>query len=65
MPRNRYRRRRQLSRILLPVSVGLLAVCALVFVLAIEGVPVPEPVLFVAFALFFAIAVSAIAASVA
>ena len=65
MPRNRYRRRRQLSWILLPVAVGLLAACALVFVLAIEGVPVPEPVLFVAIAMFFAIAVSAIAASVA
>lgn len=63
MPRNR--RRRRYVRFALPVAVGVLAACALVFVLAIEGVPVPEPVLFVAFALFFAIAVTAIAASVA
>ncbi len=64
MPRNRYRRRRQLSRVLLPVAVGLLAACALVFVLAIEGVPVPEPVLFTAFAIFVVIALTATAASV-
>ena len=63
MPRNRSRRR-QLSEILLPVEVGLLAACTLVFILANEGVPVPEPVLFVAIAMYFAIAVSAIAASV-
>lgn len=64
MPRNRYCRRRQLSRILLPVAVGMLAACAPIFVLAIEGVPVPEPVLLVAFATFVAIVVTAVAASV-
>lgn len=63
MPRNRSRRR-QLSRILLPVALGLLAACTLVFILAIEGVPVPEPMLFVAIAMYFAIALSAFAASV-
>lgn len=56
MPRNRSRRR-QISRFALPATVGVLAACAVIFVLALEGVITPGPVYYTALVVYATIAV--------
>lgn len=62
MPKDR-RRRRRVARFALPAMLGLLAACAVVFVLTLEGVISPGPVYYTALVVYATIAVLATAAS--
>lgn len=59
------RRRRPISRFILPVAIGALGACAIVFVLIAERVITPGPVYYIALAIYFAIMLVVTALSVA